>query len=422
MPEKEHLNLVFVGHVDHGKSTILGRLFYDLGLVKELPSDEEAGTMKFAWLVDKLKEERERGLTIDIFTTKIETPHKYITIIDAPGHVDFIKNMITGASQADAALLVVSAKAGEGVQQQTREHIFLIRTLGINQLIVAINKMDEETVKYSQDRFEELKAEVSNLLKKVGYDVSKIPFVPTSGWEGDNVVKKSENMPWYKGPTIYELLDKLQPPPKPVDKPLRIPIQDVYTITGVGVVPVGRVESGVLKPNTKIIVEPIGETAEVKSIEMHHERLEQAVPGDNIGFNIKGIEKRKLKRGMVVGYPDNSPTVAKEFTAQIIVMQHPTAIAPGYTPVIHIHTATMACEIYEFVDKRDPKTGAVIEKNPKYLKAGDSAVVKMRPIKPLVVERFKDFPALGRFAIRDMGMTIGAGIVLEVVPVEKKSK
>ncbi|HDN01752.1 MAG TPA: elongation factor 1-alpha, partial [Candidatus Bathyarchaeota archaeon] len=309
-----------------------------------------------------------------------------------------------------------------GVQQQTREHIFLIRTLGINQLIVAINKMDEETVKYSQDRFEELKAEVSDLLKKVGYDVSKIPFVPTSGWEGDNVVKKSENMPWYKGPTIYELLDKLQPPPKPIDKPLRIPIQDVYTITGVGVVPVGRVESGVLKPNTKIIVEPIGEIAEVKSIEMHHERLEQAVPGDNIGFNIKGIEKRKLKRGMVVGYPDNPPTVAKEFTAQIIVMQHPTAIAPGYTPVIHIHTATMACEIYEFVDKRDPKTGAVIEKSPKYLKAGDSAVVKMRPIKPLVVEKFKDFPALGRFAIRDMGMTIGAGIVLEVVPVEKKSK
>ena len=420
MPEKEHLNLVLVGHVDHGKSTTLGRLFYDLGLVKELPKDEEAGSMKFAWLVDKLKEERERGLTIDIFTTKIETPHKYITVIDAPGHVDFIKNMITGASQADAAVLVVSAKTGEGVQAQTKEHVYLIRTLGINQLIVTINKMDEESVKYSKDRFEELKAEVTDLLKGVGYDVSKIPIIPTSGWMGDNVVKKSENMPWYKGPTLYEALDTLKAPPKPIDKPLRIPIQDVYTITGVGVVPVGRVESGVLKPESKVIIEPVHAVVDVKSIEMHHQRLNQAVPGDNIGFNIKGIEKKKLSRGMVVGDPQHPPTVAEEFTAQIIVLQHPTAIAAGYTPVIHIHTATTACRMEEIIDKRDPRTGQIQEKNPKYIKKGDAALVRFRPLKPLVVEKYSEFPALGRFAIRDMGMTIGAGIVIDVKPLQRK--
>ncbi len=422
MAEKEHVNLIFVGHVDHGKSTLIGRMFFDLQLVEELPPEEQAADAQFAWLVDRLKEERERGMTIDLFHTKIETPHKMITIIDAPGHRDFVKNMITGASQADAAILVVSAKSGEGVQAQTIEHVFLIKTLGVNQLAVAISKMDDSTVNYSKDRFEEVKDQVAELLKKVGYNPDKIQFIPVSGLKGDNVVKKSENTPWYNGPTLYEVLDTFSAPPKPVDKPLRIPIQDVFSITGVGTVIVGRVETGVLKPGDQIVIEPLDKTAEVKSIEMHHEKLSKAEPGDNIGINIKGIDKKEIKRGDVIGHPNNPPTVAKEFTAQMVVLQHPTAIAPGYTPVIHAHTGHMACKMISIEKKIDPRTGQVIEENPSFIRRGEAAIVKFQPLKPFVIEKYSEFPPLGRFAVRDMGMTIAAGIVLDVVPIERKKK
>ncbi len=410
--EKEHINVVFIGHVDHGKSTILGRTFYDLGLVKDLP--EEAGSFKFAWLCDKLKEERERGLTIDLFHTKLETKKYLITIIDCPGHRDFVKNMITGASQADAAVLVVSAKTGEGVQEQTREHVFLAKTLGVNQMIVAINKMD--TVNYSRERFEEVKRDVEALLKRVGYRVEQIPFIPVSGWEGDNVVKRSERMPWYKGPTLYEAFDLLKPPEKPVDKPLRIPVQDVYSITGVGTVPVGRVETGVLKVGDIVVFEPAGKKGEVKSIEMHHQPIKEAYPGDNIGFNVKGIARKELRRGDVAGHPDKPPTVVEEFTGQIIVLNHPTAIAEGYTPVFHAHTAHAPVRFEKLLKKIDPRTGAVVEENPSYIKKGEAAIVKFRPLKPLVLEKYREIPQLGRFAIRDMGITVGAGIVIDLVP------
>ncbi len=420
MAEKEHVNLIFVGHVDHGKSTTIGRLLLDLNLIKELPPEDVAGDARLAWVVDRLKEERERGMTIDLAHTKIETPHKIITIIDAPGHRDFVKNMITGASQADAAILVVSAKKGEGVQAQTIEHTFLLKTLGVNQLAVAINKLDDQTVNYSKERYEEIKAKVAELLKKVGYDVSKIHFIPISAWNGDNIVKKSDRTPWYNGPTLYEVLDTFSAPPKPVDKPLRIPIQDVFSIKGVGTVVVGRVETGVIKPGDKIIIEPLHKTAEVKSIEMHHQPLPKAEPGDNIGINIKGIERSEIRRGDVIGPANNPPTVVSEFTAQIVVLQHPTAIAPGYTPVIHAHTGHMACKMISIEKKIDPRTGQVIEENPSFIKRGEAAVVKFKPLKPFVIERYKDFPALGRFAVRDMGITIAAGIVLDVVPVERK--
>ncbi|MEM2367884.1 MAG: GTP-binding protein, partial [Candidatus Bathyarchaeia archaeon] len=246
-PEKPHLNLVIMGHVDHGKSTTTGHMLYLAGVVDERTVkqyEEEARklgkeTFKFAWILDNLKEERERGLTIDLRFLKFETKKYYFTIIDAPGHRDFVKNMITGASQADGAILFVSAKRGEfeagiGPGGQTREHAFLAFTLGVNQLVVAINKMDDPTVNWSQERYNEVKNEVARMLKMVGYKVEKIPFVPTSGWTGDNLVKPSDKMPWYKGPTLLEALDVFEVPPKPLDKPLRIPIQDVYSITGVG--------------------------------------------------------------------------------------------------------------------------------------------------------------------------------------------
>jgi elongation factor 1-alpha len=426
-PEKPHLNLVIMGHVDHGKSTTTGHMLYLAGVVDERTVkayEEEARklgkeTFKFAWILDNLKEERERGLTIDLRFLKFETKKYYFTIIDAPGHRDFVKNMITGASQADGAILFVSAKRGEfeagiGPGGQTREHAFLAFTLGVNQLVVAINKMDDPTVNWSEERYNEVKNEVARMLKMVGYKVEKIPFVPTSGWTGDNLVKPSDKMPWYKGPTLLEALDTFEVPPKPLDKPLRIPIQDVYSITGVGTVPVGRVETGVLKEGDMVIFMPANKQGEVKSIEMHHTRIPRAEPGDNIGFNVRGIAKTDIRRGDVCGHVNNPPTVAREFIGQIIVIYHPTAIAAGYTPVLHYHTGQMACRFTELIRKIDPRTGQVVEEKPSFLKTGDAALVRMEPLRPIAIETYSEFSELGRFAVRDMGTTIAAGIVKEI--------
>jgi elongation factor 1-alpha len=386
--------------------------------MKELAKELKKETFEFAFLMDRLKEERERGLTIDIMHTPFESKKYYYTVIDAPGHRDFVKNMITGASQADAAILVVSAKPGEGVQEQTKEHTYLLKVLGINQLIVAINKMD--AANYDEKRFNELVNEVKQLLQKVGYKVDTIPFVPVSAYQGDNVVHKSDKMPWYKGLTLVDAMDAtIKPPEQPIDKPLRIPIQDVYSITGVGTVPVGRVETGILKVNDKVIFMPSGVTGEVKSIEMFHKQQPEARPGDNIGFNVRGISKNDVKRGDVCGPVNNPPTVAKEFTAQIIVLNHPTVITVGYTPVFHIGTASVACKIEEIIAKIDPKTGAVLQEHPDFIKTGDAARVRVVPTKPMVVEKQSEFPQLARFAIRDMGQTVAAGIILDVVPVKK---
>jgi len=426
-PEKPHLNLVIVGHVDHGKSTTIGHLFYLTGTVDERTVkayEDEAKrmgkeTFKFAWILDRLKEERERGLTIDVAYLKFETPKYFFTIIDAPGHRDFVKNMVTGASQADAAVLFVSAKRGEfeagiGRGGQTREHAFLAFTLGINQMVVAINKMDDASVNWSQERFEEVKNEIARMLSMAGFKVEKIPFVPTSGWLGDNLIKLSEKMPWYKGPTLYEALDVFQVPTKPIEKPLRLPVQDVYTITGVGTVPVGRVETGVLKVGDNVVFMPANVTGEVKSIETHHVQIPKAEPGDNIGYNVRGVTRKDLRRGDVCGRPDNPPTVATEFIGQIIVIYHPTAIAAGYTPVLHAHTAQVACRFAELISKLDPRDMKVVEEKPAFLKAGDAAIVRFEPLHPIAVETYKDFPELGRFAVRDMGTTIAAGIIKEI--------
>ncbi len=419
MAAKPHMNLVTIGHVDHGKSTLIGRLLYDTGnikeeelrKIKEIAKELKKETFEFAFVMDRLKEERERGITIDIMHQRFDTPKYYFTIIDAPGHRDFVKNMITGASQADAAILVCSAK--EGVQEQTKEHIFLIKVLGVNQLVVAINKMD--AVNYDQAKYNSTKADLEKFLKTVGFDPAKIHFVPTSGYVGDNVAKKSTNIKWYNGPTLLEALDTLQVPAQPVEKPLRLPIQDVYTITGIGTVPVGRIETGILKNGETLVFEPSGAKGEVKSIEMHHEQIQEARPGDNIGFSVRGISKTDIKRGDVAGHVNNPPTVAKEFTAQIIVLHHPNVVTKGYTPVFHCNTAQAACKILDIVKKIDPKTGATLQDHPDFIKTGDAAIIKCVPNKPFVLETSKDFPELARFAVRDMGQTIAAGICLEVV-------
>jgi elongation factor 1-alpha len=422
MPAKPNINLMTAGHVDAGKSTLIGRLLYDSGAIreeelrklKEIAAELKKETFEFAFVMDTVKEERERGLTIDIMHRPFETQKWFFTIIDCPGHRDFVKNMITGASQADAALMVISAKTGEGVQEQTKEHAWLLKVLGIKQIIVVINKMD--TVNYDEKRFNEVKEEAAKLFKMIGYNVEEIPFIPVSAYFGDNVVKKSDKMPWYKGGTLVETLDAvIKEPEKPIGKPLRLPVQDVYSITGVGTVPVGRVETGVLKVGDTVVFEPAGVKGEVKSIEIFHKQIPEAKPGDNIGFNVRGVSKEQIRRGDVVGHPDNPPTVAKEFIAQIIVLQHPSVITAGYTPVFHCHTASVACRIEEIIAKIDPKTGAVIQEHPDFIKTGDAAKIRVVPTKPMVIEKQSDFPELARFAIRDMGMTVAAGICLDVV-------
>ncbi|MFH0954901.1 MAG: translation elongation factor EF-1 subunit alpha [Candidatus Micrarchaeota archaeon] len=420
MAEKPHLNLIFIGHVDHGKSTTVGRLLYDTGALseqeyrklKEEADSRGKGSFAFAYAMDRLKEERERGVTIDVAYKKFEGKKNMFTIIDAPGHKDFVKNMITGTSQADAAVLVVAAK--EGIQPQTKEHAFLAQVMGLKQLIVAVNKMDE--VNYTEAKFNETKEAMTKLLQGVGYKMDMVKFIPISAFLGDNVAKKSEKLGWFKGPTLVDACDELIAPKMPTDLPLRLPIQDVYSIKGVGVVPVGRIETGVLRPGDKIIIMPSGKTGEVKTVEMHHEQLQKGMPGDNVGFNLRGIEKQDISRGMVMGPADNPPSVAAEFEAQIVVLNHPSAIAVGYTPVFHMHTAQLSCTFTELKKTMDPKTGQVKETNPKFLKTGDAAVVKIKPLKPVCVEEFKKFPQLGRFAIRDMGQTVAAGIVLSVTP------
>ncbi|MEM4247508.1 MAG: translation elongation factor EF-1 subunit alpha, partial [Candidatus Woesearchaeota archaeon] len=403
-------------------STTVGRLLFDSGNIEEqtlrkLKEEAERlgkGGFEFAFVMDELKEERERGVTIDLTHKKFTTPKYDFTIIDAPGHRDFIKNMITGASQADAAVLVVGS---EGVQAQTKEHAFLCKTLGVGQVIVACNKMDLN--KYDQKKFEQIKNDALALLKSVGYKVETVQVIPIASYPGDNVVKKSTNMPWYTGPTLIEALDKLSPPEKPTNLPLRLPLQDVYNIKGIGVVPVGRVETGVMKVGDKVIIMPAregkGVTGEVKSIEMHHEAIPEAEPGDNVGFNVRGIEQKDIARGDVLGKVDNPPTVATEFTAQLVVLNHPTVITAGYTPVFHIHTAQVACQFVELVKKINPATGETLQDKPDFIKNGDVAVVRIKPMQPLVIEKQKDIPKLAKFAVRDSGNTVAAGMCIDLV-------
>ena len=434
--EKLHLNIVVIGHVDSGKSTTTGHLIYKLGGIDKRvieKFEKEAAEMnkrsfKYAWVLDKLKAERERGITIDIALWKFETPKYHCTVIDAPGHRDFIKNMITGTSQADCSVLIIDStqggfEAGISKDGQTREHALLSFTLGVKQMIVALNKMDATEPKYSKGRYEEIIKEISTYLKKVGYNPEKIPFVPISGFEGDNMIERSTNMDWYKGPTLLEALDKCTPPVRPSDKPLRLPLQDVYKIGGIGTVPVGRVETGIIKPGMVCVFAPSGLTTEVKSVEMHHETLDQAIPGDNVGFNVKNVSVKELKRGYVASDSKNDPALgAASFVAQVIIMNHPGQITQGYCPVLDCHTSHIACKFNELQVKMDKRSGKKLEDNPKFLKNGEAGLVSLVPSKPMCVESFKAYPPLGRFAVRDMRQTVAVGVIKSVEKKEASGK
>ncbi|XP_061786922.1 elongation factor 1-alpha-like [Nerophis lumbriciformis] len=446
--EKIHINIVVIGHVDSGKSTTTGHLIYKCGGIDKRAIEKfekEAaemgkGSFKYAWVLDKLKAERERGITIDIALWKFETIKYYVTVIDAPGHRDFIKNMITGTSQADCAVLIVAAGVGEfeaGISKngQTREHALLAFTLGVKQLVVGVNKMDSTEPPYSQKRFEEISKEVKTYIKRIGYNPNGVPFVPISGWHGDNMLEKSEKMNWFKtwsverkegnasGTTLFDALDAILPPSRPIDKPLRLPLQDVYKIGGIGTVPVGRVETGVLKPGMLVTFAPPNLTTEVKSVEMHHESLPQAMPGDNVGFNVKNVSIKEIRRGNVAGDSKNDPPKgADNFNAQVIVLNHPGQIGQGYSPVLDCHTAHIACKFKELVEKIDRRSGKTLESNPKFLKSGEAAIVNMVPLKPMVVEAFSSYAPLGRFAVRDMRQTVAVGVIKSVETKEVSGK
>jgi elongation factor 1-alpha len=427
--EKDRLNLVVIGHVDSGKSTSTGHLIYKCGGIDERAiqkfekeaSEMGKGTFKYAWVLDKLKAERERGITIDIALWKFESADRIFTIIDAPGHRDFIKNMITGTSQADAAVLMIASgngefEAGFSKDGQTREHALLAQTMGVKEMIVAINKMDDPSVNYSEDRYKEIKAELTVYLKKVGYNPAKIEFIPISGWHGDNMIEKSDKMPWYKGPYLLQALDKIPTPKRPFDKPLRLPLQDVYKIGGIGTVPVGRVETGCLKPGMVVTFGPMSVTTEVKSVEMHHEMVEEATPGDNVGFNVKNLSVKDIKRGYVASDSKNDPAKDTDmFVAQVIVLNHPGQIQNGYAPVLDCHTAHIACKFAKIRSKIDKRTGKSTEDEPPCIKTGDAAMVELIPQKPMVVEVFSAYPPLGRFAVRDMRQTVAVGVIKETM-------
>jgi len=394
------------------------------------------GSFKYAWVLDKLKAERERGITIDIALWKFMTEKFFVTIIDAPGHRDFIKNMITGTSQADCGVLIIASGTGEfeaGISKngQTREHALLAYTLGVKQLIVAVNKMDSTEPPYSKDRFEEIQKEVSGFIKKVGYNPATVAFVPISGWCGDNMLEQSTNMSWWKGwkverkegnasgLTLLEALDSILPPTRPTGKPLRLPLQDVYKIGGIGTVPVGRVETGIIKPGMVVTFAPSQLSTEVKSVEMHHESLPEAVPGDNVGFNVKNVSVKDIKRGNVASNSKDKPASGvADFTAQVIVLNHPGQVSNGYSPVLDCHTAHIACKFAEIKEKVDRRTGKTTEQEPKFIKSGDAAIVKLVPSKPMCVEPFSEYPPLGRFAVRDMRQTVAVGVIKATTPKE----
>merc|ERR1719419_647699 len=398
------------------------------------------GSFKYAWVLDKLKAERERGITIDIALWKFETEKYFVTIIDAPGHRDFIKNMITGTSQADCAVLIVAAGHGEfeaGISKngQTREHALLAFTLGVKQLIIGVNKIDNTEPPYSESRFTEIKKEVEAYIKKIGYNPKAVPILPISGWHGDNMIEASDKTPWFKGfsaeknkttvagKTLYEALDCIEPPSRPTEKPLRLPLQDVYKIGGIGTVPVGRVETGVLKPGVVVNFAPCNITTEVKSVEMHHQSLPEAEPGDNVGFNVKNVSVKEIRRGYVAGDSKNDPPKGCEsFKAQVIILNHPGNISKGYAPVLDCHTAHIACKFETILTKMDRRSGKTLEESPASVKSGDACMVNMIPGKPMCVESFNEYPPLGRFAVRDMRQTVAVGVIKEVVKKEVSGK
>ena len=407
------INLVVVGHKDHGKSTLIGRLLYDSKAILKQKLQEIKNELKglgkkefeFAFLLDSLEEERKGRLTIDIVQTPFKSKKYFYTIIDCPGHREFIKKMLTGASQADAAVLVVSAK--EGIQDQTRQHAFLIKTLGIDQLVVAVNKMDD--VAYEQSRYEETGKELKKILDSLGYE--NTPMIPISALTGDNVFTKSKKIEWYNGLTLIETLDKtISPSTPPVNKPLRGFVQDVYRYEGEEII-VCKVETGILETGKKISFNPSGKEGLLKAIEAFGTKITKAEPGDSVGILVDGINE--VERGEVISYLDNRPKKVKTFVAEIILFSD-IKIRNSDILTIRCGTAEKKCKVQRILNEIDPINLTVRKEFPEFLREGSVGQVTLFALDPLCVERYSEFPPLGRFVVEGKKGTAGAGLVLEI--------
>ena len=408
------INLVIIGHKDHGKSTLIGRLLYDSKAIQEKKLEDIKAELKqtgkrkfeFAFLLDSLEEERRGGLTIDIMQTPFKSKKYLYTIIDCPGHREFIKKMLTGASQADAAVLVVSAK--EGIQDQTRQHTFLIKTLGIKQLVVAVNKMDK--VGYKESSYQETCNQLRPILRSLGYN--DVPMVPVSAMEGDNVYKKSRKMGWYKGPTLIETLDeKIVPLSLPLNKPLRGVVQDVYPYEGNKQVIACKIESGVLKPKKDVVFNPSGKTGRLEKILSFGTVMEKAEPGESVGLLVNNVDD--VERGEVLSYADNQPVKVKSFIAEIILFSN-IQIKEGDEITIRYGTAEKKCRVQRILSEIDPVNLIVKAKSPKVLKGETVGEIELFALEPVCIEKYSDFPELGRFVIEGKKGTVAAGIVLKI--------
>ncbi|MGB7000822.1 MAG: GTP-binding protein [Halobacteriota archaeon] len=401
------VNVVLVGHVDHGKSTLIGRLLYDSESIKDERveeiqklAEEYKRKFEFAYFLDSFEDELKEERTIDTVSLMFKGKKNFYTITDVPGHKEFIKNMLTGASHADVAVLVVSAE--EGVQEQTRRHMFLLKMLGIKQVFVVVNKMD--AVEYNKERFEEEKEQISKLLNSFDYQTEEMLFIPVSAMEGDNIYTYSEQMKWYDGPTLIDALDGVILEGK--EKPLRFAVQDIYKVDDEETI-VGRVESGILRRADNVVFEPSGVKAKVEKINVFEGELAEAKAGDSIGIIING---GVVKRGDVLGLVEKPPKPTNEFLGEAVLLDK--NLKKGEVVEIRCGTAKVSGEIKEIREKIDSETGAVLESNPEEINEHDAATIVFAT-EPLVVEEFAEIPELGRFVLVKANKNIGAGVVLD---------
>uniref|UniRef100_A0A3B3QP65 HBS1-like translational GTPase n=1 Tax=Paramormyrops kingsleyae TaxID=1676925 RepID=A0A3B3QP65_9TELE len=425
---KPLLNLVVIGHVDAGKSTLMGHLLYLLGNVnkrtmhKYEQESKKAGKASFAyaWVLDETGEERDRGVTMDVGMTKFETPTKVITLMDAPGHKDFIPNMITGAAQADVALLVVDASRGEfeaGFEAggQTREHGLLVRSLGVTQLAVAINKMDQVT--WQQERFQEIVTKLGHFLKQAGFKDSDVSYIPTSGLSGENMSVRStlpQLTAWYQGPCLLEQIDAFRPPPRCVEKPFRLCVSDVFKDQGSGFCVTGKVEAGYVQAGDRVLVMPPNETCTIKGIALHEEPIEWAAAGDHVSLTVTGMDIIKINVGCVFCDLKEPIRACSRFRARILLFNIEVPITQGFPVLLHYQTVSEPATIRKLVSVLHKSSGEVLKKKPKCLNKGQNAIVEIQTQRPVALELYKDFKELGRFMLRYVGSTIAAGVVTEV--------
>ncbi|XP_061097410.1 HBS1-like protein isoform X2 [Conger conger] len=425
---KPLLNLVVIGHVDAGKSTLMGHVLYLLGNVnkrtmhKYEQDSKKAGKASFAyaWVLDETGEERERGVTMDVGMTKFETKTKVVTLMDAPGHKDFIPNMITGAAQADVAVLVVDASRGEfeaGFESggQTREHGLLVRSLGVTQLAVAVNKMDQ--VNWQQERFQEILSKLGHFLKQAGFKDSDVSYIPTSGLSGENLSVRS-TVPaltsWYKGPCLLEQIDAFKPPQRSVDKPFRLCVSDVFKDQGSGFCVTGKIEAGYIQTGDRVLAMPPNESCTVKGITLHDEPIDWAAAGDHVSLTVTGMDIIKINVGCVFCDMKESIKACTRFRARVLLFNIELPVTQGFPVLLHYQTVSEPATIRKLVSILHKSSGEVLKKKPKCLTKGQNAVVEIQTQRPVALELYKDFKELGRFMLRYVGSTIAAGVVTEI--------